>query len=412
MKISKKKLGIYVLGVMVLLLCIIIASRHSSLQKQKSADVSSNNSISVEVQPVEVTQEATTLTYNATLEPCEEGLVSSKLSGKVVKVMIQNGEAVNKGKVLVKLDDQDIQNSIKSAQQQLAVTQSQLNAAQNQLLSSQTSLQKLELNVENSQRVFDQAKAMYEQGMGTKTDVDSAENTLKGANADLAAGRVSVQTAQIAVETAKANVNVAKVSVSNYTDSLNDTLIKAPVAGIIDEKGVNLGQYVSAGTTLAKVKDVSRLNAVIHVEQTGISLLKEGMVAQIKLSGIEETYTGALASIGVSADEASRTFTCKVDVGNENGALHPGDFVAVSLISDMQTEVVAIPIKALAGSERDYFVFVFEKGVAKKVPVTIAKIFEDKAIIASGLVKGQSVVTTNLNVLQDGDAVIVSEEGK
>lgn len=311
-------------------------------------------------------QEAAILAYNATLKPCEEGFVSSKLSGKVVEVMVENGQMVAKGKALVMLDDQDIRNNIKSAQQQLTVNQSQLKATQNQLIAIQASLQKLELNVENAQRIYDQAKAMYEQGAGAKTDMDSAENALKATNAELASGKISVQTARIAAETAQGNVNVAKVSVSNYTHSLNNTM----------------------------------------------SQLKEGMTAQLKFNGAEESYTGTLRSVGVSADESSRTFTCKIAVANDKQSLHPGDFVTVNLISDAIVDTINIPLRALIGGEGDYSVFVMDNSVAKKVRVTIGKISDDRAGITSGLVKGQSVIITNLNVLQDGDTVTVSDEGK
>jgi RND family efflux transporter MFP subunit len=135
------------------------------------------------------------------------------------------------------------------------------------------------------------------------------------------------------------------------------------------------------------------------------------MTAQIKLSGAEDTY-GTLSSIGISADEATRTFTCKVAVANDNEALHPGDFVTVNLYSDTKIDVISIPLQALSGSEGEYSVFVLDNGVAKKVRVTIGKISENRAIITSGLVKDQSVIITNLNVLQDGDVVTVSDEGK
>jgi len=442
MNVSKKKIGIYTMGAVLLVAGIFVASRSSSASSDaEAAGETAVGAIAVETQQVTAAQGTATLTYNATLEPCEKGIVSSNMSGKVVAVLVEDGQAVSAGDVLVKLDDQDIQANIKSAQQQLAVTQSQLKSAQsqvestksqlssaeNQLLSSQASLEKLQLNVESAQRSYDQAEALYAQGAGAKTDVDSADSALKLANADLKSGEVgiqtaqvavqtaqiAVQTAQVAVETAQANVDAAKVTVSNYTDSLNDAVICAPIAGVVDEKSVNLGQYVSAGTVLAKVKNVTSLNAVIQVEQDNVSQLQEGMSAQLTISGVEGTYTGTLSSIGVSADEDTRTFTCKVAVGNENQSLHAGDFVTVTLYGEQTSNVLTVPLKALSGSEGDYSVFVLDNATAKKTSVTVGEITQDNAVITAGLTEGQSVIITNLNVLQDGDAVSVStsEEG-
>lgn len=415
MKLTKRKMIIYaaVAAIMIAGVFLVGSRGFTSGADKGTATAAVESKVAVEVQKVKTVEKAAAMSYKATLEPSEEGIVSSKLNGKVIEILFENGKAVSQGDPLLKLDDQDIKSSLVSAQAQLAAAEAQYKSAQNQLAAAQLGLQKVELNFENVERSYDRTKVLFGQGAVSQLDMENSESALKAAKADLESAKVSVETTKLAIESAQANVEAAKASVNSLNNSLANTVIRAPISGIADDKAISIGQFVSPGIVLAKVKNISTLNAVIQVEQDNLKYVKEGMKARVMLDDAgAQTYEGFLNSISTAADPASRTFSCKILLDNKDGMLHPGVYAKVDLIGEQKREVMLAPIQALSGSDGNYTVFTVQDGKAKKVSVTIGELSKDSVEILSGLQKDQSIIITNLSVLQDGDAVTVSEQGE
>jgi len=339
--------------------------------KKTPAPASAGNKVYVEAQQAKTVKNASVLSFKATLEPEEEGIVSSKISGKVVQILFDNGRKVTQGAPMVMLDDQDLANQLKSAQ---------------------TNLQKLELNLDLSQRNYDRIKQLYDNSAVSKSDFENAEAALKTAKVDLESARINIEILQ---------------------DTLEDTVVRSPISGAVDEKEVVLGQFVSPSNVLAKVKNTASLYAVIQVKQSDLDKVKAGSKATVKLSR-EDTkgYQGVVKTIDIAADVSARVFDCKVQVGNEAGKLHPGEFAYVEIPVDETVEKVVIPMKALTGAEGNYSVFTIENSVARKHAVTIGETQNNLAEVISGLKAGEKVIVTNLNMLQDGDEVSVSGQGE
>lgn len=157
-----RKIVIYALVVAFLLVGTFIVKFISSNSKTDNV-MASENKISVEVYKAELKDRMSGDTYKSTLEAYEQGIISSKISAKVTKVVVENGQYVNEGDTIAVLDDQDIQNSIKTATAQLEVNEKQVNSAEQQLNSTQTSLEKLKINVDDAQRNYDREKALLMQ---------------------------------------------------------------------------------------------------------------------------------------------------------------------------------------------------------------------------------------------------------
>ena len=88
-----------------------------------------------------------------------------------------------------------------------------------------------------------------------------------------------------------------KVSIANLQDNLNNTMIKAPISGVISDKSVNIGQMASQGTALAKVNNISAVYATIQIQQDKINNLKVGQAATVTLEGSDKSYNGTVQNI-------------------------------------------------------------------------------------------------------------------
>ena len=371
----------------------IVVKNNLSASKKVNATAAVTK-ISVDAQSVKGVEKNSSDTYKATLEASEQGIINSKISARIISISVENGQYVNAGDTIATLDAQDIKNNIESSESQLRVTEQQL-------ASAEVPLKKFKTNLDDATRNYDRQKNLYEKGGISKADFEAVEKTLSNAQADYEAGNVSI-------ETAKANIEMQKVSIGNLQDNLNNTVIKAPISGVISEKSMNIGQMASGGTALGKVNNISSLYATIQIPQDKINNVKIGQPATVTLDGSDKTYNGTVQNIDLSADTTARVFNCKIKVDNNDNMLHPGTFAKVDLISDQKTEMITVPINALVGSEGDYSVFINDNGTAKKQKVTIGDTDENNVQITSGIKDGDQVICTNTSTLQDGDEIEIA----
>lgn len=340
------------------------------VEKNPSEQIQASNKITVEVQKVKKTDLKKGLTYKANLEPAQEAIVSSSVSGLVTQVLFEVGDKVNQGQVLVYLDDKDLQNQLRSAE---------------------IDLNKLQLDLNSARTNYETAKELYVNGASSKITFDDAERAYK---------------------TAQANIELKRVSIQAINNSINDCSIKAPISGEVGEKSINIGQYVNPGTAMAKIKNNSSIKALLHLKQEDIEKVAVCQEVSLILGKDTETdHKGVIKTIAASANNQTRVFDCLVEINNTSGAINSGVFATIKIPSKDNKQVIEIPMSAVTGSEGNYSVFTLEKNAAHKNTVEIGQIEDEMVEITSGLQEGDYIIITNLNSLQDGDKVTASRKG-
>ncbi|GEA32346.1 efflux RND transporter periplasmic adaptor subunit [Clostridium diolis] len=400
-----KKIVIYAVIVIAVIGCAAVAKTKLFTAKKEATTAVAASKTTVEVQIAKAQEKSLGDSYKATLEAYQQGIVTSKIAAKVVAVSIENGQYVNAGDTIATLDDQDIQNSIKTAQAQVEVSEQQVNSTQQQLNSSQVTLQKLQILMDDAQRNYDRQKTLFDGGAISKTDLESAEKALNTSKADYSSGLASIESAKASIESSKASLEAQKVNLQKAQNDLANTVIKAPISGVISDKTLNVGQMASQGAALAKVNDISSVYATIQVPQEKITGVKIGQAATITVDGNDKTYDGTIEAMDSAADATTRVFNCKVKIDNGDKSLLPGIFGKVQLISEEKAQVITVPISALAGNEGDYSVFLNDNGIAKKQKITIGETNENNVEITDGIKEGDQVICTNISTLQEGSEV-------
>ena len=400
-----KKIVIYAVIVIAVIGCAAVAKTKLFTAKKEATTAVAASKTTVEVQIAKAQEKSLGDSYKATLEAYQQGIVTSKIAAKVVAVSVENGQYVNAGDTIATLDDQDIQNNIKTAQAQVEVSEQQVNSTQQQLNSSQVTLQKLQILMDDAQRNYDRQKTLFDGGAISKTDLESAEKALNTSKADYSSGLASIESAKATIESSKASLEAQKVNLQKAQNDLANTVIKAPISGVISDKTLNVGQMASQGAALAKVNDISSVYATIQVPQEKITGVKIGQAATITVDGNDKTYDGTIEAMDSAADATTRVFNCKVKIDNGNKSLLPGIFGKVQLISEEKAQVITVPISALAGNEGDYSVFLNDNGTAKKQKITIGETNENNVEVTDGIKEGDQVICTNISTLQEGSEV-------
>jgi len=378
--VKSKKFAAYAAIVLILIVGAIVF-RYIGPWAEKSNDASAGGKITVEVRQAEVMKVRPASTYDATLLAGEEGIVGADVPGKVVRIMFKEGDAVKKGAPLIALDNRDMLD--------------QLEAAKAQLSAVSASLPKAEANVEISRRNYNNARALLEAGAVSPNDVSDAEAALRVAEADLNA--------------LKANIAAAQSGVNRLQHNLDNMVIKAPIDGIVEDKNVTVGAYVTPGVPLAMVKNTAVIQAVIKIAQEDVGKVRLGQKAEISVSGDSRIYEGTVSFISTAASTASRNFTVKVEVPNPDNKLKPGLYAKVSILGSGEASVLVIPLQAAMSEAGNYYVLINDNGVARRQTVTLGETYGDLIEVKSGLKVGDGVICTNINSLRDGDLIEAAE---
>ncbi|MDX1482507.1 MAG: efflux RND transporter periplasmic adaptor subunit [Woeseiaceae bacterium] len=254
------------------------------------------------------------------IEPLATVEVKSKASGEVLELMIETGDEVDSGELLVRIDPRTVRN-------QLAQAEAELKAARSRRTISETQMQR--------------AESLVRQGTFTEADYEQAALELANAEAQVVSAEVAVENAQIAVD---------------------DTEIRAPVSGTIIEKPVEKGQVISSptrdvggGTLLMKMADLSAVQVRALIDETDIGKVKAGMPARVTVAAYpNQPFEGQVVKIEPQAvvEQNVTMFAVIISIRNPDGLLLPGMNAEVEVSIANARDVPTLPVMALR-TERD-----------------------------------------------------------
>lgn len=350
-----KKIIITIVIIVVALVGInYILNKNKAENEGKTAVVAEKNAaVSVKVATVKTEDVNLGFTANGNFAPIQELTFSAEKSGKVISVLVKEGDYVRVGQTL------------------LTVRGDVIN-----------------VNAQQAQAVYQNAKADYARyenafktGGVTKQQLDQAKLAMTNAQSSLT----------------QANINVG------------DTKVKAPINGYINKKYIEPGSILAGmpATALFDIVNVSKLKLTATVNETQVASLKLGNTVNITASVYpDKTFSGKITFIAAKAD-ASLNFPVEIEItNNANNDLKAGMYGTANFGSNNQKQnLKVVPRNAFVGSVSSNEIFVVENNVAKLKKVVAGRILGDKVEIINGLNDGETVIVTGQINLQDGNKV-------
>jgi membrane fusion protein (multidrug efflux system) len=316
------------------------------------------------VTPREVRQ---LLPLSGSLRAVNQAAVKARVGGDVREVLVREGEAVRAGQVLVRMDTSDYQARVDQARGALLATRGQLDIAT---------------------KARDNNKALLEKGFISKNAFDNAASQL---------------------DIARANAESAKGALDVAQKALVDTVIRAPISGLVSSRLVQPGEKVSPDNRLLDVVDLHQMEMEASVPAADIMNVSLGQDVQVRVEGLAAPLTGKVARINPSTQSGSRSILVYIQIDNPQGVLRVGMFGEARLTLAKKTNVLTIPQSALQADAGNTYVYAIETG--KLVPKTVTLGLrghddEGPAVeIVKGLENGAQIVKTNLGTLRAGTAV-------
>ncbi|PJJ09836.1 RND family efflux transporter MFP subunit [Flavobacterium sp. 1] len=330
-----------------------VLSKNKAENKAKT-DIVAEKNAAVSVKTAQVKTENISLDFvaNGNFAPTQELTFSAEKSGKVIKVLVDEGDYVNVGQTLV-------------------IVRSDV----------------INVNANTAKAAYDNAKSdyaryenAYQTGGVTKQQLDQAKLQLTNAQANLT----------------QANINVG------------DTKVKAPIKGFINKRFIEPGTILAGmpPTQMFDIVDVSKLKLKVSVNESQVAGLKIGNSVPVTSSVFpDKVVTGKIIFIAPKADE-SLNFPIEIEItNNANSSIKAGMYGTANFGTKQKQELKVVPRNAFVGSVSSNQIFVVENGIAKLKKVTAGRILGDQVEIINGLSDGDTVIITGQINLQDGNAV-------
>ncbi len=326
--------------------------------------------------------------------------VSSKVTGKVVKVMLEEGQRVEAGEIIALLDDSNWRAS---------------------LAQSNAQLQQAEASVASAQTAFDDAKPIFERAEKQKAAAVISAESFDESRAQYDVAHNNLLIAQRALEAAHAGVQVAQ-------RNLDDTVIRAPFAGVVTEKAAQPGEMVSpisAGggftrTGIGTIVDMDSLEVEVDVSENFINRVRPHQPVTIRLNAYPDwDIPGSVIATIPTADRAKATVKVRIAIGQKDPRIIPEMGARVAFLSDNEPAAsaarnplpgVVIPADAIAASGGANIVFVVHGSTVERRAVRLGGKTGSGQIVSAGLEPGSIVALGDLSKLSDGARVRIEKQ--
>ena len=345
-----------------------------------------------------------TVSASGKIQPEKEVKLAPEVSGEIVELPVVEGQKVNRGELLVKINPDLVEAAVDRSEAALNTSKANLNSAKAQLV--------------EAERNYNRNKPLHDQGVISTANWDQIQRAY-----DVA--RLQVESAEFQVASARATLKEAR-------DNLGRTAIYAPDSGTISALNVELGERVVGtiqmqGTELMRIADLNNMEVVVEVNESDIVRVSIGDTANIEVDAyLDKEFKGVVTEMAssanltnVSADQVTN-YEVKIRIlrnsykdleKNGNSPFRPGMTATVDIITEVATEILTVPIQAVTtradtsseatrlsnrfneSDERFEVVFIYDDGKAMVSPVKTG-IQDDRFIqILKGLSDSTEVIT-------------------
>lgn len=308
--------------------------------------------------PVEVVMAYKTeisATYHATSAIASENdaPVTARVDGEITEILVEEGDLVQKGQLLARLDGERLR----------------------------LELQQAKANLEKTAREYERFINLHERGLVSTAAID-------GMKYDMDALRANYELKQL-----------------NYSY----TFVRAPISGVVSARDIKVGQHINTGDATFRITDTSELVAYLRIPQSELDKFSAGHVAEVQVDAMpEEVFAATIIRISPTIDTRNGTFRATASIDNRNGFLAPGMFGRFEIAYEKHSDVLVIPAQAVLQEDNVSVVYVVDNGAAVRRPIEIGIEKDGNVEVVSGLEGDEQIIVTGQNGLRDGSKVLAS----
>ena len=334
----------------------------------------------------------------------EEVMLSSEVIGKVAELMIEEGDSVKTGDLVLQVDDKNFLAGLEQSEAAVRI--------------NTIDIERQEVRVKNLERQYERSKSLYEEGLIGEQEYESLLNQLDLARIDFLSSKESLAQAEAQLD--------------QVLDNLSKTQIISPIDGVVTSLDIKVGETAIAsstnipGSSLMTIANPESIYTEVLVDEADIANIEVGQRAEIvAIAYPDQPMQGIVRFIANTAKIATgRTglsFVVKIDITNPGDVvLRPGMSCRAEIFTQQEQNVAAIPVEAIIFEEdrselrSEYFIFVNDNGIARKTKVEVGLSDDEYQELVSKIDDDIQIVTgpnRELRNLADGDQINTAVRG-
>ncbi len=345
----------------VIVLCGVGALVAAAMMPQPDRETPPTEAPPVNVSVMTIVPEAEladTFILPAVIEPNRVVTVAAEVAASIDRIPPEEGDAVEKGDLLIQLNRDLIQPQVATAEAQY----------------------------KRDQIEYERMASLVKSDAAPRQDLDNAISELAATEA--------------ALEEARAR--------------LERTRIVSPVAGVLNDLPVEEGEYVSPGTAVAEIVEIDTVKAVVDIPEKDIGFFSVADTVKVltDIRGHEKSFEGKISYISQLANRQTRSTPTEITLDNRKGLLRSGQIVRVRLVRRVLDDAIMIPLLAVIPLEDGYAAYVVEDSQAERREVQLGFIQGDRVQILSGLEAGDQLIVAGHRFVAPGQTVNVESENE
>lgn len=361
---------------------------------------------------------------NGTMRALEDVTIRARVRGFLTERHFAEGSFVQKGQLLLVIDEEPYRVALQSARAQLSEAEAALKKASEskgrEVSAAQLELARAQLLLAQIQER--RTRTLLTRNATSHEDFDKTEADRKKWEAQVEADRANAEQAKadydIGIASARAQVEAAAAAVRDAELNLGYCRMYAPISGRIGEAKVKVGNLVGpdaggggAFSELATIQQLDPIAVDIRLSSRDLErtkqLIEEGLAVRLSRPGSpegrEHPHKGKLYFIDNIVDETTSTFLAKAEIPNPKGTLLPGEYVKLNLVVDRLEDAIVVPAPSVMETESGPVVHVVDpEGKVAVKRVAAAQTYEGLRVITKGLEPGIPVIVEGLQMIRAG----------
>jgi membrane fusion protein, multidrug efflux system len=386
---------------------VVFVSCTGKADSRRGAGAADADARKVQVVPALKKKIARTVVAVGTLAAEEKADLGFKVPGRLKRFTVDLGSRVPTGGVLAELEERDYELRRDRARAALEQARARLglpiggdkDEVQPETVSS---VRQARARLEQARSELERGRALLAEGILARSAFDVTEANYKVAEGQYTDALQDLNNRLGVLAERRSDLALAE-------QQLQDTVLRAPFPGGVQQRRANVGEYLEAGARVLTLVQVTPLRLRVDVPEREAPSIHKGQAVTVRLEGDENAWPGTIARISPALEEANRSLIVEAEVDNAKGLLRPGSFARAEIVTDSGDESLVVPASAVvvfAGIEK---VLTVKDGKALERPVTTGRRTEGLVELESGVTEGELVVVKPGN-LATGMAVVVEAD--
>jgi multidrug efflux pump subunit AcrA (membrane-fusion protein) len=354
-----------------------------------------------------------TVEFVGTLKPEEELTIRNESPGTVVRVLVDLGDRVTAGQLLVTLDPGQAQRALDQAEGTLAASRRALTRAKATLAASQANVVRARAVLEDAETNRRRFEALFAEGAISANQRDGAVTGSEVARATLRSAEAQVESDREAIAAAEGAIAQAEAAMATAGRRLQDTEIRAPEAGEVQKRLVSAGESAKEQTPLLVLVRTQTLKLVGEIPERFAAAVRSGQAVRLKTDANPgDQFNGEVVRVAPAITEETRSFAIEAAVPNPVGALKAGALATAEVLVGQDSGVPFIPEDAVVSLAGRTKVFVVAHGKVTERTVRLGMRQDGMVEVLEGIKPGERVANSNLGQLAEGQRVTLEAPSK